>query len=134
MFGSNAVWLHAFNINTHCTVCFVKVYPHVATGFADTSAFLRELTLKSMLVLAPKVALLFQLFFSTIQLYLYLIFIYLFFYVAAAFSAYTFWIPLEIPFQITGLYLPRCYLNIFDKFLSPYMIRCGLNFILSSGG
>ena len=64
MFGSNAVLLHAFNINTHCTVCFVKVYPHVATGFADTSAFLRELTLKSMLVLAPKVALPLQLFFS----------------------------------------------------------------------
>ncbi|KAF9625888.1 hypothetical protein IFM89_027665 [Coptis chinensis] len=33
----------------------VKVYPHVATGFSDTSAFLRELTLKFMLVLAPKV-------------------------------------------------------------------------------
>ncbi|GAU43450.1 hypothetical protein TSUD_140870 [Trifolium subterraneum] len=32
-----------------------QVYPHVATGFSDTSAFLRELTLKSMLVLAPKV-------------------------------------------------------------------------------
>ncbi|KAF9591028.1 hypothetical protein IFM89_001238 [Coptis chinensis] len=31
-----------------------QVYPHVATGFSDTSAFLRELTLKSMLVLAPK--------------------------------------------------------------------------------
>ncbi|RWW06752.1 hypothetical protein BHE74_00033567 [Ensete ventricosum] len=31
------------------------VFPHVANGFADTSAFLRELTLKSMLVLAPKV-------------------------------------------------------------------------------
>lgn len=27
----------------------------MATGFSDTSAFLRELTLKSMLVLAPKV-------------------------------------------------------------------------------
>jgi len=36
----------------------VQVYPHVATGFSDTSAFLRELTLKSMLVLAPKVHLL----------------------------------------------------------------------------
>lgn len=34
-----------------------QVYPHVATGFSDTSAFLRELTLKSMLVLAPKVRL-----------------------------------------------------------------------------
>ncbi|QHN77852.1 putative inactive serine/threonine-protein kinase [Arachis hypogaea] len=32
-----------------------QVYPHVATGFSDTSAFLRELTLKSMLTLAPKV-------------------------------------------------------------------------------
>ncbi|XXG67975.1 hypothetical protein AAC387_Pa06g1189 [Persea americana] len=32
-----------------------QVLPHVATGFSDTSAFLRELTLKSMLVLAPKV-------------------------------------------------------------------------------
>ncbi|KAM7277384.1 hypothetical protein ACFE04_019250 [Oxalis oulophora] len=31
-----------------------QVYPHVASGFSDTSAFLRELTLKSMLVLAPK--------------------------------------------------------------------------------
>ncbi|OIW13783.1 hypothetical protein TanjilG_31672 [Lupinus angustifolius] len=31
-----------------------QVYPHVATGFSDTSAFLRELTLKSMLVLSPK--------------------------------------------------------------------------------
>ncbi|OMO63639.1 Cytochrome P450 [Corchorus capsularis] len=33
-----------------------QVYPHVSTGFADTSAFLRELTLKSMLVLAPKLS------------------------------------------------------------------------------
>ncbi|WJX64110.1 hypothetical protein P8452_48930 [Trifolium repens] len=33
-----------------------KVYPHVATGFSDTSAFLRELTLKSMLVLALKLS------------------------------------------------------------------------------
>ncbi|XVE86028.1 hypothetical protein DITRI_Ditri18aG0003400 [Diplodiscus trichospermus] len=33
-----------------------QVYPHIATGFADTSAFLRELTLKSMLVLAPKLS------------------------------------------------------------------------------
>ncbi|KAK8575804.1 hypothetical protein V6N12_063458 [Hibiscus sabdariffa] len=32
------------------------VYPHVATGFSDTSAFLRELTLKSMLLLAPKLS------------------------------------------------------------------------------
>ncbi|KAF9586798.1 hypothetical protein IFM89_039982, partial [Coptis chinensis] len=31
-----------------------RVYPHGATGFSYTSAFLRELTLKSMLVLAPK--------------------------------------------------------------------------------
>ncbi|KAL5195886.1 putative inactive serine/threonine-protein kinase scy1 [Glycine soja] len=33
-----------------------QVYPHVATGFSDTSAFLRELTLKSMLILAPKLS------------------------------------------------------------------------------
>ncbi|KAL3653386.1 hypothetical protein CASFOL_003067 [Castilleja foliolosa] len=33
-----------------------QVYPHVANGFSDTSAFLRELTLKSMLVLAPKLS------------------------------------------------------------------------------
>ncbi|EPS74262.1 hypothetical protein M569_00492, partial [Genlisea aurea] len=33
-----------------------QVYPHVATGFSDTSALLRELTLKSMLVLAPKLS------------------------------------------------------------------------------
>ncbi|CAN1311402.1 N-terminal kinase-like protein [Linum perenne] len=33
-----------------------QVYPHVATGFSDTSAFLRELTLKSMLTLAPKLS------------------------------------------------------------------------------
>ncbi|KAH0677774.1 hypothetical protein KY285_025575 [Solanum tuberosum] len=33
-----------------------QVYAHVATGFSDTSAFLRELTLKSMLVLAPKLS------------------------------------------------------------------------------
>ncbi|KAL7184138.1 hypothetical protein ACSBR2_026317 [Camellia fascicularis] len=33
-----------------------QVYPHVATGFSDTSAFLREMTLKSMLVLAPKLS------------------------------------------------------------------------------
>ncbi|XP_075514198.1 uncharacterized protein LOC142549241 [Primulina tabacum] len=33
-----------------------QVYPHVANGFSDASAFLRELTLKSMLVLAPKLS------------------------------------------------------------------------------
>ncbi|KAK4785852.1 hypothetical protein SAY86_002541 [Trapa natans] len=33
-----------------------QVYPHIATGFSDASAFLRELTLKSMLVLAPKLS------------------------------------------------------------------------------
>lgn len=33
-----------------------QVYPHVATGFTDTSAILRELTLKSILVLAPKLS------------------------------------------------------------------------------
>ena len=29
------------------------MYPHVAAGFTDSNAYLRELTLKSMLVLAP---------------------------------------------------------------------------------
>ncbi|KAI3888243.1 hypothetical protein MKW92_010111 [Papaver armeniacum] len=33
-----------------------QVFPHVATGFSDTSAFLRELTLQSMLILAPKLS------------------------------------------------------------------------------
>ncbi|KAK8575799.1 hypothetical protein V6N12_063454 [Hibiscus sabdariffa] len=33
-----------------------QVYPHIATGFSDTSAFLRELTLKSLLLLAPKLS------------------------------------------------------------------------------
>ena len=33
-----------------------QVYPHVATGFTDTNAYLRELTLKSMLTLAPKLS------------------------------------------------------------------------------
>ncbi|XP_017235874.1 uncharacterized protein LOC108209466 isoform X1 [Daucus carota subsp. sativus] len=33
-----------------------QIYPHVATGFSDSSAFLRELTLKSLLVLAPKLS------------------------------------------------------------------------------
>ncbi|GLT74526.1 hypothetical protein SLA2020_463160 [Shorea laevis] len=33
-----------------------QVYPHVANGFSDTYANLRELTLKSMLVLAPKLS------------------------------------------------------------------------------
>ena len=33
-----------------------QVYPHVATGFSDSNAYLRELTLKSMLVLAPKLS------------------------------------------------------------------------------
>ena len=32
------------------------MYPHVATGFTDSNAYLRELTLKSMLVLAPKLS------------------------------------------------------------------------------
>ncbi|MCL7041239.1 hypothetical protein MKW94_026613, partial [Papaver nudicaule] len=33
-----------------------QVYPHVATGFSDTSADLRQLTLTSMLILAPKLS------------------------------------------------------------------------------
>lgn len=33
-----------------------QIFPYVATGFSDSSAFLRELTVKSMLVLAPKLS------------------------------------------------------------------------------
>ena len=32
------------------------MFPAVATGFNDTNAYLRELTLKSMLLLAPKLS------------------------------------------------------------------------------
>ena len=38
------------------TVVETQVYPHVASGFSDSNAYLRELTLKSMLVLAPKLS------------------------------------------------------------------------------
>ena len=31
-----------------------QIYPQIATGFLDSNAYLRELTLKSMLLLAPK--------------------------------------------------------------------------------
>ena len=33
-----------------------QIYPQAATGFADSNAYLRELTLKSMLILAPKLS------------------------------------------------------------------------------
>ncbi|ONM36823.1 Protein kinase family protein with ARM repeat domain [Zea mays] len=33
-----------------------QVFPHVATGFSDTDGTIRELTLKSMLILAPKLS------------------------------------------------------------------------------
>jgi len=33
-----------------------QIYPQVAAGFSDTNAYLRELTLKSMLILAPKLS------------------------------------------------------------------------------
>ena len=33
-----------------------QIFPHVANGFGDSNAYLRELTLKSMLVLAPKLS------------------------------------------------------------------------------
>nr|POF15142.1 n-terminal kinase-like protein [Quercus suber] len=35
---------------------YLQAYPYVAIGFSDTSAFLRKLTLKSMLTLAPKLS------------------------------------------------------------------------------
>jgi SCY1-like protein 1 len=31
-----------------------QIFPHLASGFTDENAYIRELTLKSMLVLAPK--------------------------------------------------------------------------------
>ena len=33
-----------------------QIYPNVTTGFTDSNAYLRELTLKSMLTLAPKLS------------------------------------------------------------------------------
>ena len=33
-----------------------QIYPQAASGFADSNAYLRELTLKSMLILAPKLS------------------------------------------------------------------------------
>ena len=42
---------------------FDQVYPHLANGFSDTSAFLRELTLKAMLTLVPKVIMLEKIYF-----------------------------------------------------------------------
>jgi len=52
--------IHLINVDMllRLLTFYDQVYPHVATGFSDTSAFLRELTLKSMLILAPKVCLL----------------------------------------------------------------------------
>ncbi|KAF9670467.1 hypothetical protein SADUNF_Sadunf13G0072000 [Salix dunnii] len=44
--------LSAQVVDEQCT----QVYPHVAYGISDTFASLRELTLKSMLVLAPKLS------------------------------------------------------------------------------
>jgi len=35
---------------------FFKVFPHVATGFSDTTVSIHELIMKSMLVLAPKLS------------------------------------------------------------------------------
>lgn len=33
-----------------------EIFPHVVTGFADTNPYIRELTLKSMLTMAPKLS------------------------------------------------------------------------------
>ena len=33
-----------------------QIYPHLQTGFSDANAYIRELTLKSMLTLAPKLS------------------------------------------------------------------------------
>ncbi|GLI62075.1 hypothetical protein VaNZ11_004633 [Volvox africanus] len=42
----------------HLTTSVIEdqIYPHLQTGFTDTHAYIRELTLKSILVLAPKLA------------------------------------------------------------------------------
>ncbi|GIL51106.1 hypothetical protein Vafri_7196 [Volvox africanus] len=42
----------------HLTTSVIEdqIYPHLQTGFTDTHAYIRELTLKSILVLAPKMA------------------------------------------------------------------------------
>ena len=47
--GPDCAWLSQATIES-------QIYPQVATGFADNNAYLRELTLKSMLVLAPKLS------------------------------------------------------------------------------
>lgn len=48
------IYFGLINMSNH--LMYLQVFPHVATGFSDTSSLLRELTLKSMLVLAPKVS------------------------------------------------------------------------------
>ncbi|XVF41234.1 hypothetical protein PTKIN_Ptkin01aG0264000 [Pterospermum kingtungense] len=64
LFASNdrAIWvallqhIDQYGESLSAQVVDEQVYPHVSTGFADTSAFLQELTLKSMLILAPKLS------------------------------------------------------------------------------
>uniref|UniRef100_A0A7I4DA95 Protein kinase domain-containing protein n=1 Tax=Physcomitrium patens TaxID=3218 RepID=A0A7I4DA95_PHYPA len=48
--------IDSFGAGLSTQVVDEQIFSHIATGFADTSAFLRELTLKSMLLLAPKLS------------------------------------------------------------------------------
>eukprot|EP00271_Cylindrocystis_brebissonii_P013991 TRINITY_DN3474_c1_g1_i1.p1 TRINITY_DN3474_c1_g1~~TRINITY_DN3474_c1_g1_i1.p1 ORF type:complete len:880 (-),score=157.79 TRINITY_DN3474_c1_g1_i1:1199-3838(-) len=48
--------MEMFGSGLSAAVVDEQVFNHVATGFSDTSAFLRELTLKAMLVLAPNLS------------------------------------------------------------------------------
>ena len=45
----------AFGPHVSASVMDEQVFPQIATGFADSSPFTRELTLKSMLTIVPKV-------------------------------------------------------------------------------
>lgn len=47
----------AFGPHISASVMDEQVFPQIATGFADSSPFTRELTLKSMLTIVPKVRL-----------------------------------------------------------------------------
>eukprot|EP00898_Chlorokybus_atmophyticus_P001409 jgi/Chlat1/2269/Chrsp17S02575 len=48
--------LDSYAANMSATITDEQVFPHLASGFSDTSAFLRELTLKSMVLIAPKLS------------------------------------------------------------------------------
>jgi len=47
--------LNAFVEHLSAAVIDEQIFPHVAAGFTDPAPALRELTIKAMLLLAPKV-------------------------------------------------------------------------------